>query len=44
MSSVRKKAFSLPCPTVACVWIHRSRGSTGWAKIKWLNTSFAHYA
>ena len=24
-----KKALSLPYPTVACVWTHRSRGSTG---------------
>ena len=26
---VAKKALSLPYPTVACVWTHRSRGSTG---------------
>ena len=24
--------ISLPYPTVACVWTHRSRGSAGWAK------------
>jgi len=24
-----EKALSLPYPTVACVWTHRSRGSTG---------------
>jgi len=27
-----EKALSLPYPTVACVWTHRSRGSAGWAK------------
>ena len=39
-----KKGLSLPYPTVACVWTHRSRGSTGWAKIEWRNTSIADYA
>jgi len=29
---MRKKGLFLPYPTVACVWTHRSRGSTGWAK------------
>jgi len=27
-----KKGLSLPYPTVAYVWAHRSWGSTGWAK------------
>ena len=27
--SIWKKASSLPYPTIACVWTHRSRGSTG---------------
>ena len=29
---MEKKALSLPYPTVACVWTHRSHGSAGWAK------------
>ena len=27
-----EKCFILPYPTVACVWTHRPRGSTGWSK------------
>ena len=31
ISSIRKNALSIPYPTVACVWTHRPRGSTGWS-------------
>jgi len=32
ISSIRKNALYIPYPSVACVWTHRPRGSTGWSK------------